>query len=61
MFESWINNMLQNKLKVVSELYLGTEFEHTRSVDSKGNIIDPFVPKYDIMKLKNFTKEKNQS
>ena len=33
MFESWINNMLQNKLKVVSELYLGTEFEHTRSVD----------------------------
>ena len=32
MYESWINNVLEKKLKVKTELHLGTEFEHTRFV-----------------------------
>jgi hypothetical protein len=27
MYESWINNVLEKKLKVKTELHLGTEFE----------------------------------
>ena len=44
------------------ELHLGTEFEYTRLVDKKGQSIDPFVPKFDIMKIQNLDKEtkKNQ-
>ena len=37
MFESWIDNVLEKKLKIQEELHLGTEFEHTRNIDEKGN------------------------
>ena len=30
MFESWINNLIEKKFKIGSQLHLGTEFEHTR-------------------------------
>ena len=36
---------------------MGTEFEYTRFVDKRGNPIDPFVPKFDILKVKNLEKE----
>jgi hypothetical protein len=32
MYESWINNVLEKKLKVKTELHLGTEFESTRII-----------------------------
>jgi len=51
MFEQWINRVLENKLKIKLQLHLGTEFEYTRLVDKKGQLVDPFVPKYDIMKI----------
>lgn len=44
MYESWINNVLEKKLKVKTELHLGTEFEQTRFVGQDGKPIDPFVP-----------------
>ena len=53
MYESWINNVLEKKLKVKTELHLGSEFEHTRSVTESGQKADPFVPAFDIMKVKN--------
>lgn len=34
MYESWINNVLEKKLKIKTELHLGTEFEHTRFIDT---------------------------
>lgn len=40
---------------------MGTEFEHTRNVDDKGRIDDPFVPKFDIMKVKNLDYHKKKS
>jgi len=43
------------------QLHLGTEFEYTRLVDKKGQPIDPFVPKFDIMKIKNLDKETKKS
>ena len=49
--------MLENKLKIKLQLHLGTEFEYTRLVDKKGQKIDPFVPKYDIMKIKDLSKD----
>ena len=61
MYESWINNVLEKKLKVKTELHLGTEFEQTRFVGDNGQPIDPFVPQYDIMKVKNLTTEKRAS
>ena len=61
MYESWINNVLEKKLKVKTELHLGTEFEQTRFVGADGQPIDPFVPQYDIMKVKNLTTEKRAS
>lgn len=61
MFESWINNVIEKKLRTKSELYMGSEFEYTRFVDNKGKIVDPFVPKFDIMKVKDFVKEKQKS
>ena len=42
-------------------LHLGTEFELTRFVDEKGNQVDPFVPAFDIQKMKNFHKDKKES
>lgn len=53
MYESWINFVLEKKLKVKTELHLGSEFEHTRSVTESGQKADPFVPAFDIMKVKN--------
>jgi hypothetical protein len=53
MFESWINNVIEKKLRTKNELYMGSEFEYTRFVDDKGKICDPFVPKFDIMKVKD--------
>ena len=35
---------------------MGTEFEYTRNVDKKGHPVDPFVPKFDIMKAKDLNK-----
>ena len=46
---------------VKTVLHLGTEFELTRFVDAKGQQVDPFVPAFDIMKVKNFGKEKKES
>jgi hypothetical protein len=40
---------------------LGTEFEYTRTVDEKGKIVDPFLPKFDIMKIKELSKEMRKS
>jgi hypothetical protein len=54
MYESWINNVLEKKLAVKTELHLGTEFEHTRFVGPDGKTKDPFVPAFDIMKVNNF-------
>jgi len=53
--------VLENKLKIKSQLHLGTEFEYTRTVDDKGKIVDPFVPKFDIMKVKDLGKEMRKS
>jgi Ca2+-binding EF-hand superfamily protein len=61
MFEQWINRVLENKLKIKLQLHLGTEFEYTRLVDKKGQKIDPFVPKYDIMKIQDLSKDVKKS
>ena len=61
MFQSWIDRVLENKHKIKQQLHLGTEFEYTRFVDKRGNPIDPFVPKFDIMKAKDLNKELNKS
>ena len=61
MYESWINNVLEKKLKVKTELHLGTEFESTRIIGQNGLPLDPFVPQFDIMKIKNFVVEKRNS
>lgn len=61
MFEKWIDRVLENKMKIKSLLHLGTEFEHTRTVDEKGKIVDPKVPKFDIMKVKDLNKEVRKS
>ena len=53
-YESWINNVLEKKLKIKTELHLGSEFEHTRFIDPLGNPVDPFIPQFDIMKVKDF-------
>jgi hypothetical protein len=55
MYESWINNVIEKKLKIKTELHLGSEFEHTRFVGPDGKMVDPFVPTFDIMKVKNFS------
>ncbi len=61
MFQSWIDRVLENKLKIKTQLHLGTEFEYTRTVDEKGKTVDPFVPKFDIMKVKDLAKEMRKS
>jgi hypothetical protein len=53
--------VLENKLKIKLQLHLGTEFEYTRLVDKKGQKIDPFVPKYDIMKIQDLSKDIKKS
>ena len=61
MFESWVNNVLEKKFKIGSLLHLGTMFEYTRKVDLKNNKIDPFIPQFDIMTIKNLAVKKDQS
>jgi hypothetical protein len=61
MYESWINNVLEKKLKIQTELHLGTEFEYTRFVDDLGKTVDPFVPAFDIMKVVNLETQKKKS
>jgi hypothetical protein len=53
--------VLENKLKIKMQLHLGTEFEYTRQTDKKGQPIDPFVPKFDIMKIQDLSKETKKS
>ena len=36
MYEKWVNNVLEKKLKIKTQLHLGTEFEHTRHVNKDG-------------------------
>ena len=61
MFEKWIDRILEKKGKVRELLHLGTEFEYTRTVDENDKIVDPFVPKFDITKVKDFSKEVKHS
>lgn len=61
MFQQWIDRVLENKHKIKQQLHLGTEFEYTRFVDKKGQFIDPFVPKFDITKMKDFEATVKQS
>lgn len=61
MFEKWIDRVLDKKSKIKELLHLGTEFEYTRTVDETNKIIDPFVPKFDITKVKDFSREIKQS
>ena len=61
MYESWVDNVLAKKLTIKTELHLGSEFEHTRFVDSVGKAVDPFVPQFDIAKVKNFSSQKKNS
>jgi hypothetical protein len=61
MYEHWVDNVLEKKLKVKTELHLGTEFEHTRFVDDNGNKVDPFVPAFNIMKVKQLNTQKRES
>ena len=59
--QKWIDRVLEKKLKVKGLLHLGTEYEYTRTVDEKGKIIDPFAPKFDMTKAKDFSKEIRKS
>ena len=61
MYEKWINFVLEKKLKVKTELHLGSEFEHTRFVGPDGKMKDPFVPAFDIQKVKSLDGEKRES
>ena len=36
-------------------------FEYTRLVDKKGHPIDPFVPKFDIMKATDLAKDQKRA
>jgi len=42
-------------------LHLGSEFEYTRKVDDKMKVVDPFVPKFDITKIPELSKEMRKS
>ena len=53
--------MLEKKLIIKSQLHLGTEFEHTRFVGEDGKTVDPFVPTFDIMKIKDLSYQKQES
>ena len=61
MYEHWVEQLLEKKHKVKTSLHLGTEFELTRFVDEAGKQVDPFVPAFDISKVKNFAKEREES
>ena len=61
LYEKWIDNVLEKKLKIKTELHLGTEFEHSRHVNKDGKMKDPFVPAFDIQKVKDFSHQKKDS
>lgn len=42
-------------MKIKEELHLGSEFEYTRFVDSNGQTVNPFVPSFDIKKVKDLS------
>jgi len=52
---------LAKKLNIKTELHLGTEFEHTRFVGPDGATVDPFIPAFDITKVKDFNHQKRES
>jgi len=52
---------LEKKLKIKEELHLGSEFEYTRFVDSNGQTVNPFVPSFDIKKVKNLEQQRRES
>ncbi len=60
-FETWIDRILQKKVKIKKVLHLGTEFEYSRTVDGTGKIVDPFVPKFDLTKVTDLSKEVRES
>ena len=48
-------------MKIKEELHLGSEFEYTRFVDSNGQTVNPFVPSFDIKKVKSLDVQKKES
>ncbi len=50
----------EKKLKSKAELHLGSEFEHTRFVGENGKMVDPFVPPFEILKVKDLTQKKRE-
>ena len=60
-YESWINNVLEKKLKVKTEVHLGTEFESTRFIGQDRQPVYPFLTQLDIMKVKNLAGERKNS
>ena len=60
-FETWIDRILENKIKIKKTLNLGTEFEYSRTVDDQCSIVDPFVPKFDLTKVRDLNKEVRDS
>ena len=60
-YESWINNVIEKKHIIKTQIHLGTEFEHSRFVGEDGKNIDPFVPQFDIQKVKDLEQERVDS
>jgi Ca2+-binding EF-hand superfamily protein len=60
-FEAWLDRILEKKIKIKKVLHLGTEFEYSRIVDEEGKIVDPFVPKFDLTKITDLSKEVRDS
>lgn len=60
-YEAWIDFVLEKKLKIKEELHLGSEFEYTRFVDSNGQTVNPFVPSFDIKKVKDLELQRKES
>ena len=52
---------MEKKLKIKEELHLGSEFEYTRFVDSNGQTVNPFVPSFDIKKVKDLSVQRGES
>ena len=48
-------------MKIKEELHLGSEFEYTRFVDSNGQTVNPFVPSFDIKKVKDLQQQRKES
>ena len=59
--QAWIDFVLEKKLAIKEALHLGTEFEYTRFVDEEGLTVNPFVPQFDIKKVKNLEAQRKAS